>query len=110
MIDADDGGARVIDTKTTERRRGKIQRGTSCFGDLLRTATSARFIEKRSSLLEKKRFSKELITSFLRVLCRKEEIERDDRTNGLIIYIYIFLILFRRFSKRVLCKRNIPCD
>lgn len=56
MIDADDGGARVIDTKTTERRRGKIQRGTSCFGDLLRTATSARFIEKRSSLLEKKRF------------------------------------------------------
>lgn len=57
MIDADDGGARVIDTKTTERGRGRIQRGTSCFGDLLRTATSARFIEKRSSLLvEKKRF------------------------------------------------------
>lgn len=87
MIDADDGDARVIDTKTTERRRGKIQRGTSCFGDLLRTATSARFIEKRSS---RRNGSKELITSFLRVLCRKEEIERDDRTNGLIIYIYIF--------------------
>lgn len=27
-------------------------------------------------------------------MCRKEEIERDDRTNGLIIYIYIFFDSF----------------
>lgn len=93
MIDDSGAGARVLDanTKTTERGGGGYrQRDTSCFGDLLRTPTSARFIEKRSSLFvlfEKKRFegTNNVVSP---CLGRMEEIERSDRTYGLIIFFF----------------------
>ena len=51
----------ALSTRTRKQREGGGggygQRGTSCFGDLLRTPTSARFIEKAILVVfEKKRF------------------------------------------------------